>query len=236
MRRLGLHSPLTPARTKPAAPPVSGPLGDIDLTEPEPSVLVIAVPALLRRRILAALDFDRLPVVAGGEDVDEVATEASARQPAVVVVAGPDGDALAGVLGEVRRELPAARVVTVFERMRGGPLRRALRGGASAAITAAQVETGLALAVRAAAAGLVVVPDAMRDRLEPPALSPREREVLALAADGFTTAEIAARLTVSLGTVKRHLSSCFAKLGVENRSEALALLLDADRAPAAEAE
>jgi DNA-binding NarL/FixJ family response regulator len=79
----------------------------------------------------------------------------------------------------------------------------------------------------------VVVPEAMRERLEPPALSPREREVLALAAEGSTTGEIATRLTVSLGTVKRHLSSCFAKLGVENRSEALALLLDADRDPAA---
>jgi two-component system, NarL family, response regulator DesR len=227
---------LLPARTKPDALPLSGPIGDIDLTEPEPTVLVIASPALLRRRIVAALDFDRLPVIAGAEDIDDVAAEASERPPAVVVVAGADGDALSGLLGEVRRELPAARVVMVFERLQGGPLRRALRAGAAAAIAAAQVETGLALAVRAASAGLVVVPDAMRDRLEPPALSPREREVLALAADGFTTAEIATRLTVSLGTVKRHLSSCFAKLGVENRSEALALLLDADRDPAAEAE
>jgi two-component system, NarL family, response regulator DesR len=211
-------------------------VADLDLTYPEPSVLVIASPALLRRRIVAALDFDRLPVIAGGEDIDQLAGEASARPPAVVVVAGSDGDALAGVLGEVRRELPAARVVMVFERLRGAPLRRALRTGATAAIAAAQVETGLALAVRAAAAGLVVVPEAMRDRLEPPALSPREREVLALAADGFTTAEIASRLTVSLGTVKRHLSSCFAKLGVENRSEALALLLDAEHDLGVEAE
>ena len=227
---------MTAARTTSDAPTLSGQLSDVDVTEPEPSVLVIASPALLRRRILAALDFDRLPVIAGGEDIDDVAGEAAARPPAVVVVAGADGDALAGALGEARRMLPAARVVMVLERMRGAPLRRALRAGATAAITAAQVETGLALAVRAAAAGLVVVPDAMRDRLEPPALSPREREVLALAADGCTTAEIASRLTVSLGTVKRHLSSCFAKLGVENRSEALALLLDADRDLGVEAE
>jgi two-component system response regulator DesR len=224
---------LTAARTTSAAQTLEGPVGDVDVTEPEPSVLVIASPALLRRRILAALDFDRLPLIAGGDDVEAVLGEASGRRPGVVVVAGSDGDTLAGRLAEVRRELPAARVVMVFERMQGGPLRRALRAGAGAAIAAAQVETGLALAVRAAAAGLVVVPDAMRDRLEPPALSAREREVLALAADGFTTAEIASHLTVSLGTVKRHLSSCFAKLGVENRSEALALLLDADRDPSA---
>jgi two-component system, NarL family, response regulator DesR len=215
----------------PAALTLSGPMGEIDITEPEPSVLVVASPALLRRRVVAALDFDRLPVVVAGANIDDVVGEASARPPAVVVVAGTDGDALVSLLAEARRELPDARVVLVFERMHGGPLRRALRAGAAAAVTAAQVETGLALAVRAAAAGLIVVPDTMRDRLEPPALSPREREVLALAADGATTAEIARRLTISLGTVKRHLSSCFAKLGVENRSEALALLLDADRDP-----
>ncbi len=146
-----------------------------------------------------------------------------------------DGDALLARLQELHSELPGARTVLVLDRTRGGPLRRALRAGAAGAVEASQVETGLGLAVRAAAAGLVVVPEAMRERLEPPALSPREREVLALAAEGSTTGEIATRLTVSLGTVKRHLSSCFAKLGVENRSEALALLFDADHDPAAAA-
>jgi two-component system, NarL family, response regulator DesR len=220
-------------RTNLPALALTGPLGDIDVTEPEPSVVVVAPPTLLRRRIVAALDFDRLPVSAYGEAVDAVVADTSGPPPAVSVVAGADGDALRTPLHDVRRELPDTRVVLVLEHMRGGPLRRALRTGAAAAVTAAQVETALALAVRAASAGLVVVPEAMRERLEPPALSAREREVLALAADGSTTAEIAARLTVSLGTVKRHLSSCFSKLGVENRSEALALLLDADRDPAA---
>jgi two-component system, NarL family, response regulator DesR len=212
---------------------LTGPLGDIDVTEPEPSVVVVAPPTLLRRRIVAALDFDRLPISAYGEAVDAVVADASAPPPAVSVVAGTDGDAVRTPLHDVRRELPDTRIVLVLEHMRGGPLRRALRAGAVAAVTATQVETALALAVRAASAGLVVVPEAMRERLEPPALSAREREVLALAAEGSTTAQIAARLTVSLGTVKRHLSSCFSKLGVENRSEALALLLDADRDPAA---
>jgi two-component system response regulator DesR len=151
----------------------------------------------------------------------------------VAVLAGTDGDAVLEPLQEIQHDLPDTRVVVVLERMRGGPLRRTLRAGAAAAVAAAQVETGLALAVRSASAGLLVVPEEMRDRLEPPALSPREREVLSLAADGATTAEIAAHLTVSPGTVKRHLSSCFAKLGVENRSEALALLMDADRDPTA---
>jgi two-component system response regulator DesR len=212
---------------------LTGPLQDVDLIEPEPSIAVIAESSLLRRRIEAALDFDRLPVVAHGETAGEI--DVAARQPTVAVLAVKGSDALAG-LEDVNRELPDVRTVLVLEQMRGGPLRRALRAGAGAAVEAAQVETGLALAVRAASAGLVVVPESMRERLEPPALSPREREILALAAEGATTGEIATRLTVTLGTVKRHLSSCFAKLGVENRSEALALLLDADRHPAAIAE
>lgn len=205
----------------------------VDLVEPEPSVVVIAAPDLLRRRIVAALDYDRLPVIAHAEAPAAVVAHALPQRPMVVVVAGADGDALLAPVHEVRRELPDARPVLVFERINGGPLRRVLRAGAVAAVPATQVETGLALAVRAASAGLVVAPEAMRERLEPPALSPREREVLALAAEGSTTTEIAARLVVSLGTVKRHLSSCFAKLGVDNRSEALALLVDADRDPAA---
>jgi two-component system response regulator DesR len=212
---------------------LAGLLEDVDLTEPEPSVAVVAGPALMRRRIVAALDFDRLPVVEQGHEPTAI-RPAEGRPPATVaVLAGIDGDAVLGPLQEVQRELPDTRIVLVLERMRGGPLRRTLRAGAAAAVAAAQVETGLALAVRSASAGLLVVPEEMRDRLEPPALSPREREVLSLAADGATTAEIAAHLTVSPGTVKRHLSSCFAKLGVENRSEALALLLDADRDPTA---
>jgi two-component system response regulator DesR len=199
----------------------------LDLVEPEPSVAVIAEPPLPRRRILAALDFDRLPVVAQAHAPDALPADVGDPPPAVAVLAAEGGAALEA-LETLGRGLPSASSVLVLARARGGPVRRALRAGASGAIDASQVETGLALAVRAAAAGLVVVPEAMRERLEPPALSPRERAVLALAAEGATTAEIADRLTVSTGTVKRHLSACFVKLGVENRSEALALLLDAE--------
>lgn len=220
-------------RTSLPALALTGCLEDVDRVEPEPSVAVIAAPAVLRRRIMAALDFDRLPVIAQGEAPAAVVADVAGRPATIAVLAVLDGDVLLPRLQELHRELPGARTVLVLERTRGGSLRCALRAGAVAAVEASQVETGLALAVRGAAAGLVVVPEAMRERLEPPALSPREREVLALAAEGSTTGEIATRLTVSLGTVKGDLSSCFAKLGVENRSEALALLFDAEHDPAA---
>ena len=215
------------------APAASGPLEDVDLLEPEPSVAVIADSAIVRRRIVAALDFDRLPVISRSDRAGGIVGQPSEPPPVAAVLATDDGDAAVPALHEMRRLWPDARPVLVLEHVLGGPLRRALRAGAAAAVAATQIETGLALAVRAACAGLVTVPESMRDRLEPPALSPREREVLALAAEGSTTSEIATRLTVSTGTVKSHLSSCFAKLGVENRSEALALLIDSDADPAA---
>lgn len=52
------------------------------------------------------------------------------------------------------------------------------------------------------------------DRLDP--LSPRERDVLALMAEGKTNSAIAAKLFVSDGTVEKHVAGIFAKLGLEN--------------------
>jgi DNA-binding CsgD family transcriptional regulator len=53
-------------------------------------------------------------------------------------------------------------------------------------------------------------------------LSAREREVLALMADGLSNAEIAQAMSLSLSTVKFHVSSILAKLAVEGRVEAVA--------------
>ena len=52
-------------------------------------------------------------------------------------------------------------------------------------------------------------------------LTPREREVLALVADGKTNAEIARQLWISPGTVRRHLENAYAKLGVHTRTAAI---------------
>jgi DNA-binding CsgD family transcriptional regulator len=51
-------------------------------------------------------------------------------------------------------------------------------------------------------------------------LSPRETQVLAMAAEGLTNTEVAARLTISVHAVKFHLASIYRKLGVGNRTEA----------------
>lgn len=88
----------------------------------------------------------------------------------------------------------------------------------------------LGAAVVAAARGLVVFPKEMADRaLAEPAVveelselpTAREREVLALLAQGFSNKMVARELHISEHTVKFHVSSLYAKLGVNNRAEAV---------------
>jgi DNA-binding NarL/FixJ family response regulator len=62
--------------------------------------------------------------------------------------------------------------------------------------------------------------------LEPLGLTPREAEVLFWVARGKTNDEIATVLGIGLTTVKKHLESTYAKLGVENRTTAAAMALE----------
>jgi NarL family two-component system response regulator LiaR len=54
-------------------------------------------------------------------------------------------------------------------------------------------------------------------------LTDRERDVLALLAQGLTNIQIGAQLNISRATVKFHVSSILSKLGVASRTEAVAL-------------
>ena len=88
----------------------------------------------------------------------------------------------------------------------------------------------LAAAVAAVAQGLIVLPKPLTERLlqEPAAveelsepLTAREGEVLELLGRGFSNKLIALELHISEHTVKFHVSSLYAKLGVSNRAEAV---------------
>lgn len=71
-------------------------------------------------------------------------------------------------------------------------------------------------------------PEAL-DRLN--RLSPRETEVLEMAALGLTNTQMAARLHVTVHAIKFHLAAVYRKLGVGNRTEAAVLYLRAARKP-----
>lgn len=64
----------------------------------------------------------------------------------------------------------------------------------------------------------------LEERQRLPRVTAREREILELVAEGRTNAEIAERLWVSPGTVRKHLENVFAKLGVHTRTAAAALV------------
>lgn len=62
----------------------------------------------------------------------------------------------------------------------------------------------------------------------PDGLTDREAEVLSLVAKGYTNFEIAARLTISVHTVERHLQNSYRKIGVRNRADAAAYMAHND--------
>lgn len=101
---------------------------------------------------------------------------------------------------------------------------RALRAGARGVLRRDVGAAHLVAAVRAVAAGLVVQdPDLAAAPAEPDPLSPREREVLQLLAEGLPNKLIADRLHISDHTAKFHVNAILDKLKVGGRTEAVVL-------------
>jgi DNA-binding NarL/FixJ family response regulator len=133
------------------------------------------------------------------------------------------------VLRELReRELPARTlVVTSFTDGRG--VLPAVRAGARGYLHKDVDPQALVAAVRSVHAGHLLFEPGVAEQLlagppgraaDGPALTPREREVLALIADGRSNREIARALSLSEKTVKTHVSSILLKLGLADRTQA----------------
>jgi len=110
----------------------------------------------------------------------------------------------------------------------------AQRAGAAAVLARQSDARELLAALDAVRAGLVVLDASARDALGTSArvsagtvrietLTDREREVLAMLANGWSNHRIAGRLAISDNTVKAHVASILAKLGATTRTEAVTL-------------
>ncbi len=106
-----------------------------------------------------------------------------------------------------------------------GAARRALVDGADGVVFADALDA-LTATVVATARGQIVLPPALLRTVIKPALTAREKQIMALVVLGFTNREIAAQLFVAETTVKSHVMSAFRRLGVRTRKEATALILD----------
>jgi DNA-binding NarL/FixJ family response regulator len=193
------------------------------------SLAAIAPDERAARAALAVLERDGLAFEAdhlgsGRSGAERLGSDAD------VVLMIEDGDGLVALVRAARRRAPEAGIVVVVETASRGEARRVLAAGGDALVLEDEMDEVLAVAVRAASLGQISVPRPLRDCVEPPALSYRERQIVALVAAGCTNAQIAARLCLAESTVKAHLSSVFRRLGVSSRRQAVAALLASEGA------
>jgi DNA-binding NarL/FixJ family response regulator len=186
-------------------------------------VLVVADDPLARAG-LAALLAGRSDVALAGEvRADEAPRAAAALSAGAVVWDLGAAGAAPAALGEV----PTAPVVAVAADE--AQAAEALRAGARAVLFRGASADALAAAAVAAAHGLAALDaELARDWLRPPepaaaaeGLTARERDVLALLAEGLGNRAIAARLGISEHTAKFHVNAILGKLGAESRAAAI---------------
>jgi NarL family two-component system response regulator LiaR len=134
----------------------------------------------------------------------------------------------------LRERLPSIRTIALSSFADEHLVPAALSAGAISYLLKNASVNVLANAIRDAYAGKVTLaPEAaqalvsatQRPTVPNYPLSTREQEVLGLLVSGLTNIEIAEHLVIGTSTVKKHVSSIFAKLGVTSRAEAVALAM-----------
>ena len=182
------------------------------------------------QRLLEAAGIEVLAAVEDGRAALAAIREHRPRV-AVVDLQLPDIDG-ATVIDSVRREQLATRVLVLSARSDSAMVYRCLELGAAGYLAKLTDGDDICAAVHAIARGETVVPAELQAGLaseirlrrddDRPLLTPRELDIIRLAADGHSNAEIGLRLHVSTATVKTHLQHIFEKLEVGDRSAAVA--------------
>jgi DNA-binding NarL/FixJ family response regulator len=196
-------------------------------------VLVVDDHAVVREGLRTFLELqDGIAVVGEAGDGEEAVRQAEALRPDVVLMdlVMPRLDGV-GAMRELRRRLPAIRVIVLTSFAEDERLLPAIQAGAAGYLLKNVAPAELARAVRAAHAGDALLDPHVAARLvealaqpvgeEPPErLTTREQEVLGLIARGFSNKRIARELGIAEKTVKTHVGHVLAKLGVADRTQA----------------
>jgi DNA-binding NarL/FixJ family response regulator len=202
-------------------------------------VMLVDDHALVRSAVRQALTAPDIEVVGEAATAEEALLQAPALVPDILLMdinlPGTDGLRL---LRELVPRLPTTRIVMLTISNDRRDLIEAVRNGAAGYLTKDLSPDALQRAVRGIRSGDLAMsrsmaadviqhlataanrPAASADPAALSGISAREREVLALLADGLTDREIADRLGISPRTVETHVGSLLSKLGVRNRAQA----------------
>jgi len=193
-------------------------------------VLIVDDHGVVRRGLRMFLEDDpEIDIVGEARDGAEAVAQAQALKPDVVLMdlLMPVMDGIAAT-GIIRRELPDTEVIALTSVLEDASVSGAVSAGAIGYLLKDTRSDELCRAIKAAATGQVQLSPAAAARLlrevrapdSPEALTPRETDVLRLLAEGKANKQIAAGLGVGENTVRTHVSSILAKLGVQSRTQA----------------
>ena len=188
-------------------------------------VLLAEDQTMLRGALAALLDLEPdIRVVAQASNGREALQMLRQHNPDVLVtdIEMPEKTGLE-LAADMKLADSKARVIILTTFARPGYLRRALDAGARGYLLKERPASELAEAIRRVHSGLRAIDPTLAAEAwssdEDP-LSQRERQILQRAGDGRSSAEIAAELHLSEGTVRNYLSEAIAKLGAANRIDA----------------
>jgi len=171
-----------------------------------------------------------LTVVGEANDGVKAVAEALRLKPDVVILdlMMPKKDGVTATR-ELHERLPEAKIIIRTSSGTAEGLSQALQNGACGVVLKSSAESEIVTAIHSALAGRQHLTEGLRSQMRssPPiaALTDRQESILRSVMRGFSNADIARQQGIAEITVKNHLSAIFNKLGVANRSEAVAIAL-----------